>query len=132
MTPQKTNAIRKEIERGEKALRAAQLLLDNELYEDAISRAYYATLHLAKAALLSRGVRTTSHKGVLSMFGLHLVEKKLLSVDLARILAKEKEEREVGDYDVMIDIDRERSAQRIHQAQQFVATVKSFLSKAGF
>jgi len=36
VTPQKTNAIKKEIERGEKALRAAQLLLDNELYEDAI------------------------------------------------------------------------------------------------
>ena len=132
MTPQKTNAIRKEIERGEKALKAAQLLLENGLYEDAISRAYYATFHLAKAALLSQGVRTSSHKGVLSMFGLHLIEEKLLSVDLAKILAKEKEEREVGDYDVLIDIDRERATLRIQQAREFVAAVKSFLSNAGF
>jgi uncharacterized protein (UPF0332 family) len=131
VTPQKQNAIKKEIERGEKALKAAQLLSENGLYEDAVSRAYYAVLHLAKAALLSQGVRTSSHKGVLAMFGLHLVEKGLIGPDLARILAKEKEERELGDYDVMIDIDQERAKERIRQAEQFITTVKSFLSKGG-
>lgn len=104
MTPQKQNAIRKETERGEKALKAAQLLSENGLYEDAVSRAYYAVLHFAKAALLSQGVRTSSHKGVLAMFGLHLVETGLMAPDLAKILAKEKEERELGDYDVMIEL----------------------------
>lgn len=132
MTPQKDSAIRKEIERGEKALKAAYLLYENGLYEDGISRAYYAVLHLAKAALLSQGVRTSSHRGVLTMFGLHLVEKGVLGFDLAKILAKEKEERELGDYDVMIDIDQERAAERIHQAEYFVSEVKSFLSRAGF
>jgi len=131
VTPQKQNAIRKEIERGEKALRAARLLCENGLYEDAVSRAYYAVLHLAKAALFSQGVRTSSHKGVLAMFGLHLVEKGLIKPDLAKILAKEKEERELGDYDVMIDIDRERATERIRQAEQFITSVKSFLSKGG-
>jgi len=131
VTPQKQNAIRKEIERGEKALKSAQLLSENGLYEDAVSRAYYAVLHLAKAALLSQDVRTSSHKGVLAMFGLHLVEKGLIGPDLAKILAKEKEERELGDYDVMIDIDQERAAERVHQAAQFVTSVKSFLLKAG-
>jgi uncharacterized protein (UPF0332 family) len=132
VTPQKQNAIRKEIERGEKALKSAQLLSENGLYEDAVSRAYYAVLHLAKAALLSQDVRTSSHKGVLAMFGLHLVEKGLIGPDMAKILAKEKEERELGDYDVMIDIDQERAAERVHQAEQFVSSVKSFLLKAGF
>ena len=131
MTPQKKNAIRKEIERGEKALKAARLLCENGLYEDAVSRAYYAVLHLAKAALLSQGVRTSSHKGVLAMFGLHLVEKGLMKPDLAKILAKEKEDRELGDYDVMIDIDQERATDRIRQADQFITSVKSFLSKGG-
>ena len=66
------------------------------------------------------------------MFGLHLVEKDLMSPDLAKILAKEKEERELGDYDVLVDIDQGRAAERIHQAEYFVSEVKSFLSRAGF
>jgi hypothetical protein len=131
VTPQKQNATRKEIERGEKALEAAQLLCEHGLYEDAVSRAYYAVLHLAKAALLSQDVRTSSHKGVLAMFGLHLVEKGLMKPDLAKILAKEKEERELGDYDVMIDIDQERAAERVRQAEQFITSVKAFLTKGG-
>jgi uncharacterized protein (UPF0332 family) len=61
VTLQRQDAVRKEIERGEKALKAAQLLSENGLYEDAVSRAYYAVLHFAKAALLSQGVRTSSH-----------------------------------------------------------------------
>lgn len=66
------------------------------------------------------------------MFGLHLVETGLMAPDLAKILAKEKEERELGDYDVMIDISQERTAERINQAEQFISSVKSFLSKTGF
>ncbi|MBI3351081.1 MAG: HEPN domain-containing protein [Nitrospirae bacterium] len=80
--------------------------------------------------MLSQGVRTSSHKGVLAMFGLHLVEKGLLDSNLAKILAKEKEERELGDYDVMIDLDEERAEERIRQAEQFVSIVKSFLLKS--
>ncbi len=129
MTAQREQVIRKEVERGEKALKAARLLLDNGLFEDAISRAYYAVLHLAKAALLSQGIRTSSHKGVVAMFGLHLVEKGLMASDLAKILAKEKEERELGDYDVMMDIDPERAETRIRQAEEFIAAVKAFLSR---
>jgi len=66
------------------------------------------------------------------MFGLHLVETGLMAPDLGKILAKEKEERELSDYDVMIDISQERTAERIKQAEQFISIVKSFLSKTGF
>jgi uncharacterized protein (UPF0332 family) len=41
----------KELTRAGKALLAAKTLLENQLYEDCVSRAYYAVLHAAKAAL---------------------------------------------------------------------------------
>ena len=43
--------IQKELLRGEQALRAAQLLLQQLLLQDALSRSYYAILHAARAAL---------------------------------------------------------------------------------
>ena len=85
MTAETPRIIQKEIERGEKALKASRLLLEQGLHEDTVSRAYYAVLHLAKAALLSQGVRTSSHKGIITQFGLHLVRKGLVDQELAKI-----------------------------------------------
>lgn len=45
-----------EFQRAAQALRAAEVLHAEELFPDAISRAYYAVMHAAKAALLTRDV----------------------------------------------------------------------------
>jgi len=42
-----------EFQRAAQALRAAEVLHAEELFPDAISRAYYAVMHAAKAALLA-------------------------------------------------------------------------------
>jgi uncharacterized protein (UPF0332 family) len=44
-----------EIVRGEDALEAAEILLSSGKLADAISRAYYAAFHYARALLLSLG-----------------------------------------------------------------------------
>jgi uncharacterized protein (UPF0332 family) len=42
--------------RAQQALRAAEVLISEECYSDAVSRTYYAVLHAAKAALYVHGV----------------------------------------------------------------------------
>lgn len=59
--------------RARESLRAAETLTREGLCADAISRAYYAILHGAKAALQVRDVAAESHPAVRRMFGLHLV-----------------------------------------------------------
>ena len=51
----------KELARAKKALLAAKTLLENQLYEDCVSRAYYAVLHATKAALATENVTPESH-----------------------------------------------------------------------
>ncbi len=52
--------VQAEWRRAQKALQAAALLQQNGLAEDAISRAYYAAMHAAKAALLVHADAFTS------------------------------------------------------------------------
>ena len=52
MTHRNEEEIRGEIVRGIKSLNAARKLFEVDLFEDAISRSYYAILHAAKAVLL--------------------------------------------------------------------------------
>ncbi len=66
--------VRAEWQRARQALGAAEVLRDTGYLADALSRAYYATLHAAKAALYVHDVATASHAAVRRMFGLHLIQ----------------------------------------------------------
>jgi len=61
--------VQAEWRRAQKALQAAELLQQHGLVEDAISRAYYAIMHAAKAALLVHDVIAESHAAVRRLFG---------------------------------------------------------------
>src|SRR5215510_7925569 len=77
-----------EWQRAGQALRAAEVLTDAGYPADALSRAYYATLHAAKAALSVHNVVTASHAAVRRMFGLHLIRTGEIEREWASNLGK--------------------------------------------
>ena len=117
----------KELNRAGKALLAAKTLLENQLYEDCVSRAYYAVLHAAKAALVTTGVEPESHSAVRRLFGLHLVKTGKIEKDFAKILTAEQEDREIGDYDIHIEIEQDTAQKRVLDAEKFVERINNFL-----
>jgi len=117
----------KELNRAQKALSAAKALLEYQLYEDCVSRAYYAVLHAAKAALAMEGVEPQSHNAVRRMFGLHLVKTGKVEKDFAKILTAEQEDREIGDYDIHIEIEQDTAQKRVADAEEFVKRIKEYL-----
>ena len=117
----------KELTRAKKALLAAKTLLENRLYEDCVSRAYYAVLHATKAALVTVGIEPESHYAVRRMFGLHLVKTGKLEKDLAKILTAEQEDREIGDYDIHIEIEQDTAIKRVADADKFVKRIEAYL-----
>ncbi|MEW6408649.1 MAG: HEPN domain-containing protein [Nitrospirota bacterium] len=123
--------VRKEFERAEKALRAAQILLKDDLLEDAISRAYYAILHAAKAVLLVENINVESHRAVKRLLGQHLIQTGRIDAKYSRILAEEQDDRYLADYDVIFSPERERVQQRVEDAVVFLNAMKSYLEKHG-
>ena len=117
----------KEIIRSRKALLAAKTLLKNELYEDCVSRAYYATLHAAQAALAKEDIEAESHQAVRKMFSLHLVKAGKIEKEFASILTAEQEDREIGDYDIEIEIEQETASKRVWDAEKFINRIEKYL-----
>jgi len=117
----------KELIRAKKTLLAANTLLENQLYEDCVSRAYYAVLHAAKAALSIEDVEPQSHHAVRRMFGLHLVKTGKIEREFARILTAEQEDREIGDYDIHIEIEQDTALKRVRDAEKFVERIDKYL-----
>jgi hypothetical protein len=123
--------IKKEFERAEKSLRSAQILLKDNLLEDAISRAYYAILHAAKAALLVESINIESHRAVRRLFGQHLIQTGKIDVKYSIILAEEQDDRFLADYDVIFSPEKERCQKRVEDAESFLSAIKEYIKKQG-
>ena len=106
----------KELNRAQESLQAAQKLLEDDLFADAVSRAYYACLHAAKAALLIEGIKVSSHRAVLRLFGEHLVKSEKIEKEYGKVLREEQEDREACDYDVFQVVESDRACQRVQDA----------------
>ena len=117
-----------EFSRARKALQSARLLAENQLFEDSVSRSYYAVFHAAKAALLKCKIEADTHTAVRSMFGLHIVRPGKVEKRLAKILIAEQEDREIGDYSVTVRITAERANKRLAEAEFFLVAIGDFLS----
>jgi len=119
--------IQAHLKKALRRLKVAQTLHQQQEYEDAVSRAYYSIYHAAQAALLTEGVRATSHRGLANLFGLHLVEPGKLPKKLAKYLRNIRDDREEGDYEVYSSIDEETSQTAVREAEEFLHAIQEFL-----
>lgn len=117
------------VQKAGKKLKVAEKLFKSGDYEDAVSRAYYAVFHAAQALLLTEGEKAESHKGVVTLFGLFFVKTGKFTRNTGKYLAKLKDDRESGDYEVFSYIDRETAETAISEAQKFIKEGKAYLRK---
>lgn len=98
MTTRPSESIRAELARGDESRRAAGVLLREGLHRDAMSRAYYAALHYARALLLLKDEEPRTHGGVVIRFSQHFVRSGELTRDEAKWLGRLHKLREEADY----------------------------------
>jgi uncharacterized protein len=113
------------------SLQAAKNLTGDGLYADAISRAYYAILHAAKAALHVHDVTAESHPAVRRMFGLHLVKPGEIEPEWSAYLTAGLDDRLAADYDVETDFSRKEARSECVRAEEFLKRIKRYLSRHG-
>lgn len=113
--------------RAEKALRSAKILEENGELEDAVSRAYYAMFHAARAILFSKGVKAKTHRGTISLFGEKIVKEGVLSREFADMLRKALDLRQKSDYELYAELDEELVEEVIKNAGKFVEKIKELL-----
>ena len=110
------------------ALEAARLLMDRGFHPDAVSRAYYAMLYAARAALASRGIPAKTHGGTLQRFGETFVRTGIITADLAKGFAKALEIRERADYSVAVRPGPEEAEAVLRDADRFLAAIRHLLA----
>ena len=123
--------VRAEWQRARQALGAAEVLRDTGYLADALSRAYYAMLHAAKAALYVHDVATASHAAVRRMFGLHLIQSGEIEGEWGSHLGEILDDRLAADYDVEAMFTAEEANLACRQARTFLDRIETYLIANG-
>jgi len=118
--------------RAIRSLQAAELLARKDYREDAVSRAYYAMLHAAKAALFVHDVATASHAAVRRMFGRHLISTGEIEREWASYLGEGLDDRLAADYDASVSFSTGETSQECLRARAFVERMQRYLLMRGY
>jgi uncharacterized protein (UPF0332 family) len=115
------------LDKAERALASARLLLDAGDVDGACNRAYYAMFDAARARLLASGfadVETIkTHSGLITAFSLHLVKAGAVSIDLGKSLNRIADIRLIADY-TADEVSQLDAADAVSQAVVFVETMR--------
>lgn len=118
------------LEKAQRAILAAQALLDAGDFPDfATGRAYYAMFYVAEALLEDKELHFSKHGGVHGAFGEYYVKSGLLDPKFHRWLLNAFDQRIEGDYGVEIVAIKEDAEKLITQAKEFLETAQKYLEK---
>lgn len=115
------------LRKADESVRAAEVLLQHSMPGFAASRAYYAMFYGAEALLLSKGLASSTHSGVIAAFGEHFAKPRLLDPTWHRHLMAAFEDRHVGDYAVGQTITPEEAQLQIDRAKAFLQAARQWL-----
>lgn len=118
------------LEIAEIKLEHARRILDIDLYDDALSRAYYAMYYAAKAALLTEGEDLRRHSGAILKFRELFVVTGRVEAIYLRYLGRAQSARERSDHVPIIPSSREDALEILSTAEQFVARMQEIVESA--
>lgn len=110
-------------------LRSAEQSMGIGDYDSCASRCYYAMFTMAEAALLTKDLSSSSHKGVISLFGEHFAKTGILESHMGRMLNYAYKKRIIGDYGVSVSVAQDEAEHLLDAARNFVGKVKNYLDQ---
>jgi uncharacterized protein (UPF0332 family) len=120
-----------EWKRAAESLGAAESCRRDGFYADSVSRAYYAILHAAKAALQLQGIAADSHAAVKRLFGHHVVQAGLVEAEWGSFAGESLDLRLTADYDVETSFSDIDAREECEHARAFLTRIRDLLIASG-
>ena len=116
-------------EKADVALDDAEFLAQAGKYNLAANRLYYALHYACTALLISRGIPTKRHAGMIAQISLHFVKTGILTVEDGKLLKVMFDLRHEGDYEDFIEVQAEDIEEYTPLVRELVEKLKSLIEK---
>jgi uncharacterized protein (UPF0332 family) len=117
------------LDKADRAIQAADILLAAAGAEFAAGRVYYAMFYTAEALLHERGQKFSKHGAVHAAYGKEFAKSGLLDPKFHRWLINAFDVRLQEDYDAETLLSGEHVEEMLEQARTFLAAAQEFLRK---
>jgi len=120
--------VRELLDKSERSINAANLLLRDGYYDFAASRAYYAMFYAVEALMLDRDLSFSKHSAVIAAFGKKFVKTGIFDSRFHRSLLHAYDMRNAGDYESTDTVSKSKANQTIAEAGELLAEIKRHLA----
>lgn len=108
MTSTKNELVKYRLQRAKDTLEDARILAENQRWNSAINRLYYAFYYAVTALLLNADLNPSTHNGAKSNFTEHFVKTNRIDKEYGKIYSQLFTWRQKGDYDDLFDFSEDK------------------------
>jgi uncharacterized protein (UPF0332 family) len=117
------------IENAQNTLKEVSILMENELWNTAVNRLYYACYYAVSALLIANNIEAHTHAGVRQMLALHFVKTGIISKNQYNIFSELFEKRQSGDYEDFVFMTKEIVEEIYPEAVDFTTKIIQLINK---
>lgn len=115
------------LEKSKKNIEVVKLLIEDEYYNFAINRAYYAAFDAMRAVNALDGFDSSKHSGVIAHFNQNYIKTGLFDSETSKIIKKASTLREKSDYEDFFEATRKDAEEAYESVCAFINSVEKFL-----
>ncbi len=128
LTDEERNTIVKyELEKARTTLCEVDALIENNLWNGAANRLYYAVFHAISALLIHDGHQVSTHQGSHALFGLHYIKTEKLPAEFGRLYSQLQTMREESDYNCIYDVTPDELTEKIEPAKRLIDAIAAMI-----
>lgn len=127
MNEETKDLVRYRIDRAKETLEGAKLLYDNKKLFSAVNRIYYAIFYAANALLLTKGLSSSKHAGVLALFNKEFINENIVSKESGRFFSEMFEFRQKADYKDLVKFEKKDVEVWLAKASEFIPEIEKLL-----
>ena len=124
---EKKAIVKYRLERAYDTFFDVELAVQNNRWNNAANRLYYACYYAAIALLLNDGYVALTHSGVKALLGLHYAKEEIINNELMKSYRKMFNLRQTGDYDDLAILTKDEILDLIEPAKQLIKTIEQLI-----
>ncbi len=117
------------LDRAKESLRAAQLLLENDMLTSSMNRIYNSMFYSVQALLISQEASFSKHSQVKGYFNREFIKSEIFPKEFGRLYNKVFEYRQKFDYMDLVIPEKSLISEYILNAKNFIGEIEEYLQK---
>lgn len=118
-----------EYEKALSCLKQAESIAEMDFWDTVSNRMYYAIFHAVSSLLIHDGHEVSTHKGTMTMFGLHYVKTGKFTSDEAWLYTELQSLREKSDYNCVYVTTEKEMQPLFEPLRQFIGKIGSLIKE---